>query len=214
MHLVALTGGIASGKSTVAARLAELGAVIIDADRLAREVVEPGTDALRHIAEAFGQEVLQPDGSLDRPALGSRVFGQPQNLQKLNDITHPAVHQLGLERIAAAEAADPDAIVVYDVPLLLEASRRPYDFELAIVVSAAEETRVRRLVEIRGMTEADARSRIASQASEAERLAIADVVIDSNGTLGQTLDQVGELWTTLTALPGTAAEAAAASGTD
>ncbi|RFA09372.1 dephospho-CoA kinase [Subtercola boreus] len=213
MHLVALTGGIASGKSTVAARLAEHGAVIVDADKLAREVVEPGTEALRQLSDTFGADLIRPDGSLDRPALGKRVFGQPAQLQKLNDITHPAVHRLGLERITAAGAADPEAIVVYDVPLLLEATRRPYDFEFVIVVSAEEETRVRRLIELRGMSEVDARSRIGSQATEAERLAVADTVIDSNGTLGETRAQVDALWETLKALPGTGARSAAASGT-
>ncbi|PPF86188.1 dephospho-CoA kinase [Subtercola sp. Z020] len=212
MHLVALTGGIASGKSTVAARLAEHGAVIVDADKLAREVVEPGTDALRQIAETFGSDLLRPDGSLDRPALGQRVFGQPEQLQKLNAITHPAVHRLGMERFAEAEAADPDAIVVYDVPLLVEASDRPYDFELVVVVSADDETRVRRLVDLRGMAEQDARRRVGSQASEAERLAVADHVIDSTGTLDETLAQVDALWTTLEALPQSGARSATASG--
>ncbi|RFA14722.1 dephospho-CoA kinase [Subtercola boreus] len=202
MHLIALTGGIASGKSTVAARLAELGAVIIDADRLAREVVEPGTDALQQIGDTFGADLIQTDGTLDRPGLGKRVFGQPEQLQKLNAITHPAVHRLALARMAAAEAADPEAIVIYDVPLLVESrSKRPFDFEFAVVVSAAEETRVGRLVELRGMSEVDARSRVGSQSTEAERLAIADAVIDSNGTLGQTLAQVDALWQTLRALP-------------
>ncbi|RFA12674.1 dephospho-CoA kinase [Subtercola boreus] len=212
MHLVALTGGIASGKSTVSARLAELGAVIVDADKLAREVVEPGTDALQKISDTFGADLIGPDGCLDRPALGKRVFGQPEQLQKLNAITHPAVHRLGLERITAAGEADPGAIVVYDVPLLLEASKRPYDFDFVVVVSAKEETRVKRLVELRGMSEVDARSRVGSQATEAERLAIADAVIDTNGTLDETIAQADAVWQTVRALPGIGARSATASG--
>lgn len=199
MHLVALTGGIASGKSTVATRLAEHGAVIIDADRLAREVVEPGTDALRQIAETFGPELVSADGSLDRPALGKLVFGHPERLLALNAITHPAVHRLTAQRIRQAEAVDPEAIVVYDVPLFVEA-KRPFEFELVAVVSASDETRVARLVDHRGMSEQDARSRVGSQAPESERLAVADVVIDSNGTLDQTLRQADDLWTRLKSL--------------
>lgn len=193
MQLIALTGGIASGKSAVAARLAELGAVVVDADRIAREVVEPGTPALARIAEEFGPEFLTSDGALDRARLGALVFAEPDKRRLLNAITHPAVAARSHELFAAAAEADPDAIVVYDVPLMVDADRTG-EFDLVVVVVADPEERVRRMVELRGMTRADAEARIASQASDAERVAIADVVIDANGTLDETLRQVDALW--------------------
>jgi dephospho-CoA kinase len=194
--LVALTGGIASGKSTVARRLGELGAVVVDADVIAREVVEPGTPALARIAEVFGPEVIGADGTLDRAALGAIIFGDEQARRTLNAITHPAVGERSRAQFAAAHAADPDAVVVYDVPLLIdrEGNGRVNEFDRVVVVSADDETRVRRLIELRGMDEAQARGRIASQAPEAARLAIADDVIDATGTLEQTLAQVDALW--------------------
>jgi len=203
--LVALTGGIASGKSTVARRLEELGAVIVDADQVARDVVEPGTPALARIEEEFGPTVIAEDGSLDRAALGAIIFGDESARQTLNAITHPAVGERSRALFAAAQA-DPDAIVVYDVPLLVNerGEGRKGEFERVIVVTADEETRVRRLIEFRGMSEPDARRRIASQAPEAARLAIADHVIDAHGDLQHTLDQVDELWTTLRAVGGDA----------
>jgi dephospho-CoA kinase len=199
--LVALTGGIASGKSTVARRLARLGAVVVDADVLAREVVEPGTPALARIAEKFGAHVIAADGSLDRAALGAIVFGDDEARRALNAITHPAVGERSRALFDAAHAADPDAVVVYDVPLLIDGhgNGRVDEFDRVIVVSADEETRARRLVELRGMDEAEARRRIASQAPEAARLAIADDVIDTTGTLEQTLAQVDALWQRLRA---------------
>jgi dephospho-CoA kinase len=199
--LVALTGGIASGKSTVARRLARLGAVVVDADVLAREVVEPGTPALARIAEKFGAHVITADGSLDRAALGAIVFGDDDARRALNAITHPAVGERSRALFDAAHAADPDAVVVYDVPLLIDGhgNGRVDEFDRVIVVSADEETRARRLVELRGMDEAEARRRIASQAPEAARLAIADDVIDATGTLEQTLAQVDALWQRLRA---------------
>jgi dephospho-CoA kinase len=199
--LVALTGGIASGKSTVARRLARLGAVVVDADVLAREVVEPGTPALARIAEEFGTHVIAADGSLDRAALGAIVFGDDDARRALNAITHPAVGERSRALFDAAHAADPDAVVVYDVPLLIDGhgNGRVDEFDRVIVVSADEETRARRLVELRGMDEAEARRRIASQAPEAARLAIADDVIDTTGTLEQTLAQVDALWQRLRA---------------
>jgi dephospho-CoA kinase len=199
VYLIGLTGGIASGKSTVATRLAEHGAVHIDADQLAREAVEPGTDALRQIAETFGPDVIAPDGTLDRPALGAIVFGNPELLQKLNTIVHPAVQQLTRHYIQQAEAHDPNAIVVYDVPLLVEA-RLPHRFNLIVVVNSADETRIERLIRHRGMTRSDAQKRVGSQVSEAERLAIADIVIDSDGTLAETLGQTDALWGRLVTL--------------
>lgn len=204
--LVALTGGIASGKSTVARRLEELGAVVVDADRIAREVVEPGTPALARIEERFGHGVIAADGSLDRAALGAIVFGDDDARRALNAITHPAVGDRSRALFAAAQAADPDAVVVYDVPLLVDerGDGRVDEFDRVIVVAADEETRIRRLVELRGMDEAEARRRIGSQAPESARLAIADDVIDSNGSLEETLAQVDALWPTLRAVGGAA----------
>jgi dephospho-CoA kinase len=193
VYLIGLTGGIASGKSTVAKRFAEHGAVVIDADQLARAAVAPGTEALAHIAEIFGPEVVNEDGSLNRSKLGSIVFGNPPALSVLNNVVHPAVRALSSAAIAAAERADPQGVVVYDVPLLVEASVG-HPFDLIVVVHADAETRVRRMVDLRGMPEADARSRISSQAADADRLAVADVVIDSEGSLDQTLAQVDRLW--------------------
>jgi len=201
MQLIGLTGGIASGKSVVAARLAEHGAVVVDADRIAREVVEPGSPALARIAEEFGDEVIASDGSLDRAALGALLFESPEKRAALNAITHPAVGIRSKELFAAAAAADPDAIVVYDVPLLVEAGRVD-EFDLIVVVNASTETRLNRMVELRGMTRDEAMHRLNSQATNTERLAVADVVIDSNGTLEQTLEQADALWEKLSARVG------------
>jgi dephospho-CoA kinase len=196
MLLVGLTGGIASGKSVVARRLAEHGAVVVDADAIAREVVEPGTPGLARIAEEFGTEVIAADGSLDRAALGAIVFADPAKLAVLNGITHPAVLELSQRRFAEAGAADPDAVVVYDVPLLSEA-RGKAEFDVVVVVSAPEETRIERMVSLRGMSREEAERRIRSQVSEEERRALADHVIESGGTLDETLAQADELWTVL-----------------
>jgi dephospho-CoA kinase len=192
MYLIGLTGGIASGKSVVAKRLAEHGAIHVDADLLAREVVEPGTPGLARIREAFGDAVIAPDGTLDRPALGAIIFTDPDARERLNAITHPAVWALAQERFAAAGPTD---VVVYDVPLLVEASgSRPMRFDLIVVVHASLQTRLQRLVELRGMTREEALHRLNSQASDTERLAVADVVIDADGTLEHTLEQADELW--------------------
>ena len=195
MYLIGLTGGIASGKTAVAKRLAEHGAVHIDADQLAREVVEPGTPALASIAERFGPGVIAPDGSLDRPALGAIIFSDAEARLALNAITHPAVARLGRERMDEASRA-PHSVVVYDVPLLVEraADADFYTFDLIVVVDAAPETRIDRLVRLRGLSRDEADRRLKSQATDAQRLAIADVVIDSNGTLDDTLRQADELW--------------------
>jgi dephospho-CoA kinase len=195
VYLIALTGGIASGKSTVSERLSALGAVVIDADVLAREVVEPGTPALAEIASEFGTHVLRPDGSLDRAALGAVIFRDPEARDKLNAITHPRIRQRVHELIAEAERQNPDAVIVYDVPLLVEAGTdRDVRFDLVAVAHADAATRLRRLVELRGIEYGEAVRRIESQASDEERLAIADVVIDNNGTLEDTLAQVDALW--------------------
>lgn len=200
VYLIALTGGIASGKSAVAQRLAEHGAVHIDADRLAREVVEPGTEGLAAIAAEFGPEVLETDGSLNRAALGSLIFTDPEKRARLNAITHPLIRRLTNERIAAAAQADPAAVVVYDVPLLAEAGGDPSAaYDLIVVVHTATELRIKRMVELRGMRREEAMHRLNSQASDTERLAIADVVLDNNGSLEELLAQVDQLWPQLSA---------------
>ena len=203
MLLIGLTGGIASGKSVVATRLRELGAVHVDADQLAREVVEPGTPGLAAIAETFGPGVIADDGSLNRPALGAIIFSDPSKRLALNAITHPAVWALAKARFVDATAHDPNAIIVYDVPLLVEAATdRPITFDLVVVVDASTATRLERLVSLRGLSREEASHRLNSQASDAERLAIADVVIDANGTLDETYAQVDMLWAKLSATPG------------
>ncbi|WCD91890.1 dephospho-CoA kinase [Microbacterium sp. nov. GSS16] len=198
MPLIALTGGIASGKSTVAGRLAERGAVVIDADAIVREVQQPGGPVLTAIADAFGADVIAADGSLDRAALGARVFGDQVALARLNALVHPAVRQESQRRFEEALAADDAAVVVYDVPLLVEA-RIDDPWDLIVVADAPAGVRERRLVELRGLTEADARARIESQVSDESRRAIADVVIDTSGTLQHTQEQVDRLWERLTA---------------
>ncbi|MDO8338864.1 MAG: dephospho-CoA kinase [Microcella sp.] len=198
MDVIGLTGGIAAGKSAVAARLAELGAVVIDADRLAREVVEPGTPGLAAIVHRFGDAVLAPDGSLDRARLGSLVFADVSARRDLNAIVHPEVQRRYGELVVEAFARDADAIVVYDVPLLAEA-RAASEFALVVVVDAPPEVRIDRLVSLRGMSRADARARIDAQIPDAERRAMADVVIDASGTLEHTLEQVDALWERLVA---------------
>ena len=195
MYLIALTGGIASGKSLVSARLRELGAVVVDADVLAREVVEPGTPGLAAIVDAFGPGILTQDGRLDRPALGAIVFADPNALQRLNAITHPAVWSRARELFAETAKADPNSVVVYDVPLLVEgAAGRPMSFDLVVVVEAPEDVRVERMVEHRGMSRADALARVRSQATDAARRAAADVVIDNSGSREHAYEQVGALW--------------------
>ena len=197
MRIVGLTGGIAAGKSVVARRLAELGAVTVDADALAREVVEPGTPALEAIRQRFGDAVIAPDGTLDRPALGAIVFSDAAARADLNGITHPAVGQRSRELFEAAARTDPDAILVYDVPLLVEGTRTD-EFDRIVVVHADRQERLRRLVELRGMAPEEAARRIDAQASDEERLGVADDVIDTNGTLDDTLRQVDALWERLT----------------
>jgi len=200
VQIIALTGGIASGKSTVSKRLAEHGAVIVDADLLAREVVEPGTPGLAAVRERFGDDVIAPDGSLDRPALGAVVFSDPVALTDLNAITHPAVWKAARDRFERARASDPEAIVVYDVPLLVEASaERPLRFDRVVVVETDRDERVRRLVAERGMDPDDAARRIDAQADDEQRRAVADVLIDNNGDRDALLSQVDALWERLRA---------------
>ncbi len=190
MLKIGLTGGIGSGKSEVARRLAARGAVVIDADRIAREVVEPGTPGLARVVATFGEGVLRPDGSLDREKLGGIVFADPDKLASLNAIVHPLVG----ERVARAQSeADPDAIVVYDVPLLAENKLAPM-YDVVIVVDAPDEVRIARLAEHRGMPEQDAKARIAAQASREDRLAVADIVIPNDGPLDELEARVAEVW--------------------
>ena len=205
MVIVAVTGGIASGKSAVSRRLVERGAVLVDADQLARDVVQPGEPALTQIAEAFGPGVIAEDGGLDRAALGAIIFADETKRILLNSITHPAIVDRARQLFEAAGERDPHAVVVYDIPLLVDGSGRRGEYDLVAVVVADEETRVRRMVELRGMSEADARSRIASQVGDDERVAVADVVIDANGTLDETNAQVDALWEELQARVGGAA---------
>jgi len=192
---VGLTGGIASGKSTVAAILAELGAVVIDADQLAREVVAPGTPGLARVVEAFGPDVLASDGGLDRPRLGAIVFAEPERLQVLNGIVHPLVRA----RAAELEAAAPTgALVVHDIPLLAETGQGDR-FEAVIVVDVPEEVQMERMLRDRAMTEDDARARIAAQAGREDRLAVATHVIENTGTLEDLRDRVAKVFESLTA---------------
>ncbi|MET0974034.1 MAG: dephospho-CoA kinase [Leifsonia sp.] len=193
MYLIGLTGGIASGKSTIARRLVEHGAVHIDADQLARRVLERGTPGLAAVREAFGDGVLAADGSLDRAALGELVFSDAAALERLNGIVHPAVRELSAKLFAAAEAADPNVVVVYDVPLLVEAEV-DHPFDLVVVAQATKKTRAERLVDIRGFSEQHAQARIDAQASDTARLSIADVVIDTDGSLAHTMSQADALW--------------------
>lgn len=193
---VGLTGGIASGKSAAARILASLGAVVIDHDVLAREVVAPASQGLHAIAEAFGPEVLATDGSLDRSALASRIFADDAARSVLNGIVHPLVRQRAAELEAEALAVDPGAIVVHDIPLLAEA-REPSDFDEIIVVMTPREMRLDRLVAGRGMTASEAVARISAQASEAQRLAIATRVVSGAGTLEDLEAQLRDVWALL-----------------
>jgi dephospho-CoA kinase len=176
---VGLTGGIASGKSAVSAILAELGAVVIDADLLAREVVARGTPGLAAVVEEFGPEVLTPDGDMDRAAVGALVFADPDARRRLEAIVHPLVHQRSAELEAAAPA---DAVVVHDIPLLAEVGRAG-SFDAVVVVDAPAELQVQRMVGDRGWTREEAESRIAAQATREQRLAIATHVVDNTGSL-------------------------------
>jgi dephospho-CoA kinase len=187
---VGLTGGIGSGKTTVARRLADRGAVLVDSDVLARAVVEPGTDGLAEIVAEFGDQVLDAAGALDRPALASVVFGDADARARLNAIVHPRVRRRSDELIAAAPS---DAVVVQDVPLLVESGMAP-SFPLVVIVHADAEERVRRLVGQRGMSEADARGRIAAQAGDEARRAVADVWLDNSGKPEEIESAVDALW--------------------
>lgn len=190
MFRLGLTGGIGSGKSTVSARLASHGAIVIDYDLLAREAVEPGTPALAEITERFGDDVIAADGTLDRTALGAVVFGDDAARHDLEAITHPAIFDLAIAR----EATVPDdAVVVHDHPLLVEVGMDAF-CDLVVVVDVPVDVQVERLVTLRGMTEADARARLAAQGSREERVAVADIVLDNTGSIEDLEARVDEIW--------------------
>ena len=191
---VGLTGGVASGKSTVSTMLAELGAVVIDSDALAREVVLPGTEGLAAVVAAFGEEILTEDGTLDRPALGAIVFADEEKRRVLEGILHPLI---GARSAALANSAGPDVLVVHDIPLLAEAGIAD-TFDAVIVVDAPTELQVERMLRDRGWTREDAESRIAAQASRDDRLAIATYVIKNTGSLEDLRARVREVYDELT----------------
>jgi dephospho-CoA kinase len=187
---VGLTGGIASGKSEVSRRLVELGAVLVDADVLAREAVERGSEGLAEIVRAFGPEVLTDDGALNRAALGSIVFADPERRAVLNSIVHPLVRARAAEIVASAPE---DAVVVQDIPLLVETGQAA-NFDVVVVVDAPDEVRIQRLGERSGLSPEEAAARIAAQATREERLAVADYVVENAGTLAELRDAVDRLW--------------------
>lgn len=200
MVKVGLTGGIGAGKSEVSRLLSSYGAVIVDADKIAREVVEPGTPGLAAVVAEFGEGVLSADGTLDRPVLGRIVFNDPEKREALNAIVHPLVGARSAELEAAAAArererrgAGHEAVVVHDVPLLAENGLAPL-YDVVIVVDAAPETQLERLTRLRGMSEEEAKSRMAAQATRVRRLEIADIVIDNDGPLEDLEPQVRAVW--------------------
>lgn len=193
MQVIALTGGIGAGKSTVGKLFEQLGAIRIDADQLARDAVAPNTPGLEQIVAQFGEEMRRSDGSLDRELLGEIVFSDDRARSALNRIVHPEVRRLLLDRLAHIERSNPDATVMYEIPLLVETGATG-PWNEVITVEAPVERRVARLMSARDMDEREARSRIATQASEAERRAVADRIIDTAGSLSETERQVREMW--------------------
>jgi dephospho-CoA kinase len=193
MLRVGLTGGIGSGKSEVASRLAALGAVVIDADRLAREAVAPGSDGLAEVVAAFGPTVCRADGTLDREGLGRLVFADEAARRRLEAIIHPRVRAAAAELEDAARAGDPAVVVVHDIPLLVETGQADA-FDLVLVVDVPVEVQVRRLTEQRGMPAEEAKQRIASQASREDRLAVATVVVDNSGSLDDLDHRLDQVW--------------------
>ena len=191
MLRIGLTGGIGAGKSTVSRAFAECGGVVVDGDVISREVVEPGTEGLAALVEHFGSDILLPDGALNRPALAAIAFSDEAKRQTLNGIVHPLVAHRRSELIAAAAAED--AVIVEDIPLLVESQMAPL-FPLVVVVNADPEVRVQRLIRYRGFSEDDARARIAAQATEEQRRAVADVWLDNTGSEGRLVEQARDLW--------------------
>ncbi|AQT80293.1 dephospho-CoA kinase [Mycolicibacterium litorale] len=190
MLRIGLTGGIGAGKSTVSATFAECGGIVVDGDVISREVVQPGTEGLAKLVDAFGEHILTPDGALDRPALAAIAFSDETKRQTLNGIVHPLVAHRRSELIAAAAE---DAVIVEDIPLLVESQMAPM-FPLVVIVHADPELRVRRLIDYRGFSETDARARIAAQATEEQRRAVADVWLDNSGSAGELVEQARGLW--------------------
>ncbi|AEE45979.1 dephospho-CoA kinase [Cellulomonas fimi] len=193
MQRIGLTGGIAAGKSVAARRLRELGAVVIDSDELAREAVAPGSPGLDAVVDEFGEGVVAADGTLDRAALASVVFADAGARARLDAIVHPVVRRLAAEREAAAAVLDHGAVVVHDIPLLVETGQADA-FHVLVVVHAPAVLRVERLVRLRGMTREDAEARVAAQAADDARLAVADVVLDGTGSDADLRAQVDDLW--------------------
>jgi dephospho-CoA kinase len=190
MLRIGLTGGIGAGKSAVSAQFSQCGGVIVDGDVIAREVVEPGTDGLAALVDAFGDDILLPDGALNRPALAAKAFSSDETRATLNGIVHPLVGKRRAELIAAVPK---DSVVVEDIPLLVESGMAPM-FPLVVVVFADAEVRLTRLVQQRGMAEDDARARIAAQASDQQRRAVADVWLDNSGTPEALAERAREVW--------------------
>ncbi|MCB0930757.1 MAG: dephospho-CoA kinase [Mycobacterium sp.] len=190
MLRIGLTGGIGAGKSTVSATFADCGGVIVDGDVIAREVVQPGTEGLASLVDQFGHDILLPDGALNRPALAAKAFVDDRQRAKLNAIVHPLVARRRSEIVAAV---DDDEVVVEDIPLLVESGMAPL-FPLVVVVHAATEVRLARLISARGMSEADARARIAAQADDEQRSRVADVWLDNSGTEAELVERVRRLW--------------------
>ncbi|WP_059018753.1 dephospho-CoA kinase [Mycobacterium sp. M26] len=190
MLRIGLSGGIGAGKSTVSATFSECGGIVVDGDVISREVVEPGTEGLSKLVDAFGVQILRPDGALDRPALAAIAFSDEDKRQTLNGIVHPLVAHRRSELIAAAGE---DAVIVEDIPLLVESQMAPM-FPLVVIVNADPEVRVARLIEYRGFTEADARARIAAQATEEQRRQVADVWLDNAGSSGELVEKARDLW--------------------
>jgi len=186
--LIALTGGIGSGKSTVARRWVELGATEVDADLLAREVVEPGSAGLAQVVEEFGPSVLTAAGALDRAELAKIAFANDGNRIKLEGILHPLIQELALQKVTNLEG-----VVVYTIPLFVE-SKSKLQFDKVVAISCDEDVRVRRLVESRGMSEAEARSRVSAQAKDSQREAVADIVIDSNCSLAELIQKADSIY--------------------
>jgi dephospho-CoA kinase len=193
MLRIGLTGGIGAGKSAVSATFAQCGAVIVDGDLISREVVQPGTEGLAALVEAFGDDILLPDGSLDRPALAAKAFRDDEARSKLNGIIHPLVGKRRSEIIASVTGNSGDVVVVEDIPLLVESGMAPL-FPLVVIVHADVEVRLRRLVDQRGMPEDDARARIAAQASDEQRREVADIWFDNSGTQQDLVERAHEVW--------------------
>jgi len=200
VKVVGLTGGIASGVSLVASMFRELGAAVIEADRIARDVVAPGTPAYRKIIDVFGREVVLPDGSLDRRRLGALVFKDPSARRRLNTIPHPEIRRRITEQVERTAAERPEAVILVDIPLLLDtAGPDAFDLDAVIVVQATPEQQIARLMARDGLTREEAESRLAAQRPIAEKATEADWVIDNSGSIEQTRVQVDSLWGTLRA---------------